>query len=368
MAMSELLRETRPTARSRTDATWNPVTGCTRVSAGCENCYIDWSPPFRIKDRHFRDAGGNRSHAIGSTTGVQLHPERLDQPLRWQRPRRVFVNSLSDLFHDEVPDDYIAQIFAVMALSPQHTFQVLTKRPARMRSLLNSDRFDDLFAEHLYTTPHPYGDEPAEPIGSAPGPLPNVWLGVTVESQQWADNRIPLLLDTPAAVRFLSCEPLLNAVDLSRWTKSHATDCLNDPAPWCTCGRDAYGYLDWVIVGGESGKAARPMHPDWVRSLRDQCVDAEVPFFFKQRGEWTWNEPGEFRMPSKPYTDQTMVMHPAGMTAMHKSNPFDPFERGHPDWSTRLTRVGKRAAGRKLDGRTWDQYPPAEPEPTTAPF
>lgn len=353
-----------------TDATWNPVTGCTRVSPGCENCYIDWAPPFRIEGRHFtvpcehcggtgfepmtgkfRDShacsickgeGKARSHAIGSTTGVRLHPERLDQPLRWKRPRKVFVNSLSDLFHDEVSDEYIAQVFAVMALAPQHTFQVLTKRHARMRSLLSSPTFLDQIGWaatglSIYWT-----------ADDLTWPLPNVWLGVTVEDQAHADLRIPALLDTPAAVRFLSCEPLLEAVDL-RLLSPRATYFLPGP----------HSAIDWVIVGGESGKDARPMHPYWARSLRDQCQAAGVPFLFKQRGEWTWNEPGQFRPPTQPFTDRDAVMHPAGMVAMTKSNPFNPFERGHPHWVTRITRVGKKAAGRELDGRTWDEYPEA---------
>ena len=320
-----------------TDATWNPVTGCTRVSPGCENCYIDWAPPFRMEDRHFRDGDGNRSHAIGSTTGVRLHPDRLNQPLRWRKPRRVFVNSLSDLFHEDVPDTYIAAVFEVIARAPDHTFQVLTKRHGRMKSLLNSWARDGMVIDSGWLhTGRPLGE--LRQIAPLWTPPPNVWLGVTVEDQQRADLRIPALLDTPAEVRFLSCEPLLGRVDLRRSI---------DPG------------IDWIIVGGESGKDARPMHPDWARSLRDQCQDAGVPFFFKQRGEWTWNEPGQFTVPPKPYTDRTMLMHPGGMTAMSKRNPFDPFAVGHPNWATRITRVGKRAAGRLLDGRTWDQMPTA---------
>lgn len=295
------------------DATWNIVTGCTRVSPGCENCYIDWAPP----------------------TGVRLHPERLDQPLRWHKPRRVFVNSLSDLFHEGIPDDYIARVWAVMTLAPNHTFQILTKRHARMRSLLDRVDFWQRVGAHMsemLDVPTQVDDVRA---------LPNVWLGVTVEDQQRANLRIPYLAGTPAAVRFLSCEPLIGRVDLSEWIGQ---------------GR-RFRPFDWVIVGGESGKDARPMHPDWARLLRDQCIGDEVPFFFKQRGEWSWNEPGEFRVPPKPYTDRTAVMHPAGMTAMRKGNGFNPFERGHPDWATRITRVGKRAAGRELDGRTWDEFP-----------
>lgn len=365
-----------------TDATWNPVTGCTRVSPGCENCYIDWAPPFRIEGRHFtvpcehcggtgfepmtgkfRDShacsickgeGKARSHAIGSTTGVRLHPERLEQPLRWKRPRKVFVNSLSDLFHDDVPDEYIARVWAVMALAPQHTFQVLTKRHGRMRSLLTSATFQRQVGDAIrgfVATGKP------NRAWYASWPLPNVWVGVTVEDQERADLRIPVLLDTEAAVRFLSCEPMLGRVRLCRCdgatfeTQTHPF-IVNDSCPLHGSVR-----VDWVIAGGESGKDARPMHPYWARSLRDQCQAAGVPFLFKQRGEWTWNEPGQFRPPTQPFTDRDAVMHPAGMVAMTKTNPFNPFERGHPHWETRITRVGKKAAGRDLDGRTWDEYP-----------
>lgn len=298
------------TAIEWTDATWNPVTGCTRVSPGCENCYIDWSPPFRMHNRHFRDRDGNRSHAIGSTTGVLLHPDRLDQPVRWKRPRRIFVNSLSDLFHDDIPDEYIARAFAVMAQAPQHTFQVLTKRPARMRSLLSSDFFLDEVDRCLG------GEGSADALHQAVSwPLPNVWMGVTVEDQKHADLRVPILLDTPAVVRWLSCEPLLGRVDIKQvsWLDNcscdpiygaHERHCGIEPGEW-------WGGIDWVVVGGESGKDARPMHPDWARSLRDQCVDVGVPFLFKQWGE-----------------------HDAAGV-----------------------KVGKKRAGRLLDGRTWDEYP-----------
>lgn len=354
-------------------ATWNPVTGCTRVSEGCRNCYIEATPPFRIEGRHFTEAcpecsglggfaaiayagrvevappcpacqgtGRVRSHAIGSTTGVRLHPERLDQPLRWKKPRRIFVNSLSDLFHDDVPDEYIARVWAAMALAPQHTFQVLTKRHGRMRALLRSPDFhvavDEAVRGFVAT------GLPGRPWYDA-WPLPNVWLGVTVEDQKHADLRVPTLLTTPAAVRFLSCEPLLGPVDVRaalQRVRSDGVPCVG---------------IDWVIAGGESGPNARPMHPYWARSLRDQCQAAGVPFLFKQRGEWTWNEPGQFRPPTQPFTDRDAVMHPAGMVAMTKSNPFNPFERGHPHWVTRITRVGKKAAGREIDGRTWDEYP-----------
>ena len=301
------------------DATWNPVTGCTRVSPGCEHCYIDWAPPFRIEGRHFVDAQGERSHAIGSTTGVRVHPGRLDRPLRWKRPRRIFVNSLSDLFHDDVSDAYIARAWAVMALAPQHTFQVLTKRHGRMRALLRSLDFMGAVAEG-FRAGHPAG--PSGTFDEAPAlpwPLPNVWVGVTVEDQERADLRVPYLLATPAAVRFLSCEPLLGPVTLHQ-------DRLG--------GRLFLDGIDWVIAGGESGPDARPMHPDWARSLRDQCTATGVPFLFKQWGEWVTEDqaPEDITLP--------------GISWSHLGD-------GGPS----VYKVGKRKASRELDGRTWDEYP-----------
>lgn len=241
-----------------TDATWNPVTGCDHVSAGCDNCYAE-----RIATRFGRPFIG----------AVECHPERLDLPLHWRKPRRVFVNSVSDLFHPDVPDQFIADVFDVMACHgpiARHTFQVLTKRPQRMAALLNR-----------------WADEEGY-VGA-----PNVWLGVSVENQRYADLRIPYLLATPAAVRFLSVEPLLNAVSLTGWLNG-GFGAVYPGAP----------DLDWVIVGGESGRGARPMDAAWARNLRDECVAAEVAFFFKQWG---------------------------GLSA--------------------------KANGRELDGRTWDEYP-----------
>ncbi len=337
-----------------TDATWNPVTGCTRVSEGCDHCYIARTPPFRMKGRQFDGDGP------GSTTGVLLHPERLGQPLRWQRPRRVFVNSLSDLFHEDVPDGYIAQVWEVMAHAPQHTFQILTKRPGRMRSWLK--RWHDTTGDELvdgapmprgpaavrdvYTSPRAglFADKldsmGTPPEGFAyplydwmegprwfPGVLPNVWLGVSVESQKWVDVRIPVLLDTPAAVRFLSCEPLLGPVDIING--------IGDS--WMTG-------LDWVIAGGESGPGARPMHPDWARSLRDQCDVAGVAFHFKQWGEWA-------PVPVGAHDDKAIVLWPDGVRV-------EGYTPGlYADGFAPMFRKGKRHAGRNLDGRTHDDFP-----------
>lgn len=292
------------------DATWNPITGCTKVSPGCDHCYASTlAERFRGTPDHYFEHGFD----------VQLRPDKLDQPLRWTKPRRVFVNSLSDLFHDDVPDEYIARIFAVMALAPQHRFMVLTKRHGRMRSLLNGERFKDevltqiafAAAQHDLGWPPPQGYD---------WPLPNVWIGVTVEDQQRADLRIPALLDTPAAVRFLSCEPLLGPVNLARsWLGAKMDQGPCDPR------------VDWVICGGESGPDARPMHHDWARVLRDQCQAAGIPFHFKQWGEWV----------------------PEGQTPEETTIPA----RVLMDEATGCMRLGKKVAGRELDGRTWDEEP-----------
>lgn len=260
-----------------TDATWNPVTGCTEVSPGCDHCY---AKTFAERWR------GTPGHYFENGFDVQLRPDKLDLPLRWRKPRRIFVNSMSDLFHDRVPDTYIAEVWAVMAWSPHHTYQVLTKRHARMRSLLSSAAFKSLVDDAWYDFGRGYNlaakvGHPGHPYDR--WPLPNVWLGVSTENQQWADIRIPALLDTPAAVRFISAEPLLGSIDLRR-SLAKWRPALDDKR-WDAADRImARDVLHWVIVGGESGRAARPMHPEWACSLRDQCQAAGVPFLFKQAG------------------------------------------------------------------------------------
>ncbi|MEV8638917.1 phage Gp37/Gp68 family protein [Streptosporangium sp. NPDC051023] len=234
-----------------TESTWNVITGCTKISDGCLNCYITGTPPFRMAGRKFDGPG------IGATTGVTLHPDRLETPLRWKKPRMVFVNSLADLFHEDVPDGFIAQVWDVMARCPQHTFQILTKRHARMRSLLRK------WSPITGATPW---------VHTGPWPLPNVWLGVSVESQQWAIARVPALLETPAAVRWISAEPLLGPVLLhDDWIGA-------DPF------RRDEPSLDWVVCGGESGPGARLMDLEWSRSLVRQCRDAKTAVFVKQLG------------------------------------------------------------------------------------
>jgi protein gp37 len=229
-----------------TGTTWNPVTGCTKVSPGCARCYIERTMPFRMNGHRFVDG----------STGLRFHPERLDQPLRWRSPRVVFVNSLSDLFHEEIPDTYIAEVFDVMARASQHTFQVLTKRPERGRDWVAR------FSAAL--------DRPG------PWPLPNVWLGVSIENARFT-WRADVLREIPAAVRFISAEPLLGSLfdrqPLYTVRPGHQTK-----RPLDVSG------IDWLIAGGESGPGYRPVRLEWLRELRDACAAAGVAFFFKQWG------------------------------------------------------------------------------------
>jgi protein gp37 len=309
------------TGISWTDRTWNPVVGCTKVSQGCKHCYAKTLHDMRHKAFLAGKLQNIPQYAQPFET-VQTLSDRLNDPYRWRKPSRVFVNSMSDLFHEDIPDDFIARVFAAMAGAPQHTFQILTKRPERMLRFLNAVRKSPLgFRTHNGAECSSYGGDGVLVDACQPWPLPNVWLGVSVENQAAADERIPLLMQTPAALRFLSCEPLLGPLDLgpALWCEMALDEipghALNDGA---TAGiaRVRPG-LDWVIVGGESGKGARPMRADWARSLRDQCCDAGIPFHFKQWG-----------------TARTPV----------SINKYDLDEEGN-------------RIGRKLDGRTWDEFP-----------
>jgi protein gp37 len=288
------------------DKVWNPVTGCTKVSEGCRNCYAELMASRFWGDRKFTD--------------VKIHPERLGQPLDWGKPTRVFVNSMSDLFHKDVPFQFIDSVFHIIRVADRHTFLILTKRPEIMLKFIEWQKKNTVRLD--WENAHK-----------------NIWLGVSVENQKTADERIPLLLQAPAAVRFVSCEPLLGPVDLWKFaTREETFGSMYDH-------RGSYGYIpgfpkepikyhegiDWVIAGGESGKNARPMHPDWVRSIRDQCDDAGVPFFFKQWGEWTY----------------------IGKQAVEDGNWIN--------IGTTMQRVGKKKAGRLLDGREWNEFPMSEP-------
>lgn len=246
-----------------TDSTWNPVTGCTKVSPGCKNCYAEtFAERFRSVPDHPYEQGFD----------LKLWPDRLEMPLRWKEPKMIFVNSMSDLFHEDVPDKYIQRVFDVMIKADHHIFQVLTKRSDRMREWMRS---------HFRFVNQPVNGKPVLPT--------HIWMGVSIENQRYA-SRISHLQQTPARVRFLSIEPLLGPIDLSK---------------------SLLRGVHWVIVGGESGPKARPMNPEWAVAIQRQCHRESVPFFFKQWG--AFNPEGE--------------------------------------------RVGKKAAGRLLDGRTWNEMP-----------
>lgn len=339
-----------------TDASWNPVVGCSVISKGCTNCYA-MKQAGRLLDKPGSHYHGTTEKINGNAvwTGKTARaPEHiLTWPLRKKKPLKIFVNSMGDLFHENVPDEWIDRVFAIMALCPRHTFQILTKRAERMRGYFKPDIGVRWFlrADNSY----PLEDWPHTGLAKDMKYLPNVWLGVSVEDQKRADERIPSLLETPAAVRFISAEPLLGPVDLDhlvrtpdeydkkmpgfkdveRFTVSvlHGQDgiLMKDGTKYYSGDVDAQApNIDWVITGGESGPGARPMHPDWARSLRDQCQDAGVPFFFKQWGARAPSNRG--RLDSKKLVTPSCIGEP-------------------------VQKFGKKLAGRELDGKIWDQYP-----------
>lgn len=336
-----------------TEATWNPITGCSVTSPGCTNCYAMKLAGTRLRNHASRAGLTIDSKAGPVWTGeVRFNEQWLDQPLRWKRPRMIFVCAHGDLFHESVPVEWIDRVFAVMALCPQHTFQVLTKRADRMRKYCESRYETEVGAEAL-------SEAIEDLIGAHKGgewdaPLPNVWLGVSVEDQARADERIPDLLATPSAVRWLSCEPLLGPVDLSEWMicpngrdglsmdpSTGAYECCNQ------CDFTGVGFCpDWIVVGGESGPGARPMHPDWARSLRDQCETAGVPFFFKQWGAYA---PLQTAHPVDS-AQNIPVAWPDG--TIGSGNADDNGGRGR-----QLYLATKAIAGRLLDGVTHDGMP-----------
>lgn len=330
-----------------TETTWNPVRGCSRVSEGCRNCYAgrlaarfcgatetytlmrpgELSEP-EIKQGPFWGFATRK----GWTGRVELIESKLEEPLHWRKPRTVFVNSMSDLWHEKLPLRDVAKVYAVMRLAHWHSYQVLTKRPEVRLAAFNSPRFWELVAKaggDIWDKTHSRDPKEAPEM-----PTPWIWEGVSVEDQATADERISLLLQTPAEVRFVSAEPLLGPVSF-RWAKWQALK----EHPYVNNEYDGLRCLDWVIVGGESGPGARPMDLAWVRSIRDQCVAAGVPFFFKGWGEW---------LP----TGQKLPFGAATMT-----DPPDEHTPGQPMGQDYTYRVGKKAAGRLLDGREWNEMP-----------
>lgn len=330
------------TAIEWTDSTWNPLRGCSRVSEGCRHCYAE------TVAARFSGPGLPYEGLIakgGQWNGqIKLVPELLDQPLRWRKPRRIFVNSMSDLFHDKVPASYIDQVFAVMALCPHHTFQVLTKRPDRMLDYLS----------HA-DTPGKIGSAEREfaPLSCqyrrrANGytvhtgcarhlPMPNVWLGVSVEDQKTADERAHYMRELADLgwITWVSYEPALGPVQWGPWME----------------------FLRWAVCGGESGREARPMHPEWARSLRDQCAASGVPFLFKQWGEWA---PRAYQdcggIPSSGYIHPTLPRGRLPRPPKQSIGCYGPAELERQGCA-HIAKVGKKAAGRLLDGVQHDGYP-----------
>lgn len=345
-----------------TDATWNPIRGCSLVSEGCRNCYA-----MHVAHR-FSGAGQPYEGLITSTSQgpkwngqVKLVPEVLQQPINWARPRRIFVNSMSDLFHEAIPFEYIASVFAVMEVTTRHTYQVLTKRPQRMleffkwveefESLWPGDRFHEHWPAHIPWKASRNGRGGYDNCGPAYPPR-NVWIGVSIEDQKTADERIPLLLQTPAAVRWISAEPLLGPISFEgMWVPHH------NPA-WH---ENMLERVDWMVVGGESGNNARPMHPNWLRDLRDQCAEIGVPFFFKQWGEYgdlTKEPPGsDLRKAATEALVFTSDGQVLGAGNRHGGMVETDWEEKGGAW---MGKVGKKAAGDLLDGVEHHAYPEAK--------
>lgn len=323
-----------------TDAVWNPVVGCSKVTAGCAHCYAEVmatrlsANPATSK----RYAGTVRK---GKWTGqVNRVVQALGEPRHWKKPRRVFVNSMSDLFHESVPLGFILCVYNIMMECPQHTFQVLTKRPKRA---LEFYRYWEDLPIHMH------GQYPPK----------NIQLGVSAENQETADERIPILLKIDSAVRFLSCEPLLGPIHLddgeSSWLTCNGSEPSEEACGSYACMGHHFHGIDWVIAGGESGTNARPMHSAWARSLRDQCQAAGVPFFFKQWGEWL--------------PDSQVIEHDPRHWPRFSHARFGTLDIGgewNPDvypakfpveWQECMYRLGKKNAGDLLDGKAWHQFP-----------
>lgn len=337
-----------------TDSTWQIITGCSVVSAGCKHCYAMKLAGTRLRNHPSR-AGLTIDTAAGPVWNgqVRFNEQWLDQPLRWRRPRRIFVCAHGDLFHESVPFAWIAMVFGVMNAARHHTFQVLTKRPARAIEffdwLATQTQHHAQWVSEVAEAERLCGEIPGSrgaknhppqcvavhahidaalkklPIGMYVNwPLPNVWIGVSVENQDAADERIPMLLKMPAAVRWISAEPLLGPVDIFPYLAANDLHRI-----------DGGPRIDWVVTGGESGLGARPLHPSIPRSLRDQCAEAGIAFTHKQNGAW---------------------LHESQVT---KDTPIVISDKTVTDWpdGTASYLVGKKAAGRLLDGVLHDAFP-----------
>lgn len=364
--------------------TWNPVIGCSEKSEGCKNCfakrmahrlmhmpYTDYYQ-FVLADNGAEDPEEFRNIPEWNGTTHFVEPA-IYKPLEWRKPRMIFTVDMGDLFHETVPFELIDQVMAIIAIRPQHLFVILTKRPERALEYFSQsketliERWENAIYDKLCISDKD-GDVDTVTCqmanwADAHWPLPNVWLGVTAENQEQANRRIPLLLQIPAAKRFVSIEPMLGPVELPwlriAWQCSYCKDYFAGPhqilCPTCKrkngfCGSHVFNPkfkvsqvgsgLDWVISGGETGSKARPMHPDWVRSLRDQCKDAGVPFFFKQWGEWM-----DFQEATS--LDNTII--PGQRIISAKMDRF-------PD-KTEVIQVGRKYTGNLLDGQQYHNWP-----------
>jgi protein gp37 len=300
------------------ESVWNPITGCTHCSPACDNCYA-----ARMSKR----LAGRFGYPADDPFRLTKHIDKTTEPASWKKPRRIFVGSMTDLFHEDVPFEWLDEIFLTMEFYSQHTYLLLTKRPQRMQEYLAqiNVRLDDDPSSAPDDSPR-HGDNP--------WPWPNVWIGTTVWDQASAEHAVPILLETPAARRFISVEPMLGAIDLTVFRHGCDEDLQVLGTSWGP---------DWVICGGETGPGARPMHPAWPRQLRDQCVSAGVPFFFKQHGEWVGlQNPDDGWWP----TDAE--------TCIRLTKDGHRADDGYP-----MQRVGKKHAGRKLDGQVWQEVPHA---------
>jgi protein gp37 len=327
------------------DATANVINGCSLESPGCTNCYaMKQAHRFPVRQ------GLTKKGGMVWTGEVRFHEPALLKVLSWRRPRMIFWNAHGDMFHPDVPEEWIARCFDVMARTPQHIHQVLTKRSARMREVLSGPKNHRLWHPKLWHR----------------SVLPNVWLGVSVEDQQRADERVPDLLATPAAVRWLSCEPLLGPVDLTtvRMQTSHhlGFDALEGKRIHKEDGdqRTAGTRLDWIVAGGESGPGSRPCHPDWARSLRDQCAAADIPYFWKQWGEWL---PFDQVRSNEQRDAVSRTTIEASKKGNGKQTVFGAWSNGHKFYGTpgirpvQINAVGKKLAGRLLDGKLHEGMP-----------
>jgi protein gp37 len=398
--------------------TWNPFRGCLKVSEGCKNCYAI-TTAHQLNTR-FKNAGNEAARKVAAkyegltkvltngeknwTGEVQVDYDTMMQPFKWKKGKRIFVNSMSDVFYEKISVADIAILFAVMFLTPQHTYMILTKRPERMNEVLNSSEFPakvcvavDMIRtfrsiNHV-TLCDDFGENEVKSIKDVMSeiktahslridktpietfPFKNIWLGVSVENQATADERIPLLLSTPAHIRFLSMEPLLGEVDLSRVgdfePKGLSTmkfNCLN--AKWNQI-KEGLGEweekyakiknkIDWVIVGGESGSKARPMNPLWVEHIQKCCEGASVPFFFKQWGEWSPNLPADNM---KKLVDWAELAKRPNTQLRHcflgRSNKIvvPDVKVRYDELLYRMYKIGKHLAGRLLNGKEYNEFP-----------